>query len=402
MNGLNAPAIVDYESEAKYAPDYLIGEALRRPIAGKPLQELAEGRHSAVILISDGTRLCPSHLFLPALLDALHEGGIPDERIRIVVALGMHRKHTEAELKQLVGDHIFSRVDVVNHSALSEHCVYVGTTRSGTPVEINRHVAEADLRIATGNIEPHRLAGVSGGVKALVPGTASKLTIETNHALSQRVQAVLGDADNPIHRDMEEALEFVPIHFLFNVIANHRRELLEAYAGELAATHRHGVEAAKRRFFVPAGKQYDVVLASPGGTPKDLQLYQAIKTMQNAAAFTKPGGAIVLFARCEEMFGNGIFQYWVETIQDRSAILQKLQQQFVLGAHKIAQIEQIVSKHTVYLYSDMPDSIVELAGFKPIRDIEHTVQSLLRHGHSEFALMPHGAITFPAPEPPKR
>lgn len=359
---------------------------------------MAAGSKRAVILISDGTRLCPSRLFLPALLGALNQGGIPDDRIRIVVALGLHRKHTDTELQQLVGEEVFRRVPVINHSALPEDCVALGTTSRGTPIEINRLVVEADLLIATGNIEPHRLVGVSGGVKALIPGTASKRCIESNHALSQRYKATLGDPDNPIHRDLEEVLDFVPIHFLFNVIANHRQELLEAYSGELIPTHRRGLEAARKRFFVPVTKQYDILLASTGGFPKDLQLYQAIKTLQNASAFTKPGGSIVLLARCEELFGNGIFQYWVETIRDRATILRKLNEQFVMGAHKIAQIDQIVSKHTVYLYSDMPEPLTELAGFIPVRDLAQLVASVIHNENCEVALMPHGALTFPAPE----
>lgn len=395
----NAPDILDYDSEAAGPPERIVTDALNRPIAGKPLRELAVGRHRAVILVSDGTRLCPSRLFLPAMLDALNAGGIPDDRIRIVVALGMHRKHTDSELRRLVGEVAYDRVAVVNHSALEEDCVAVGTTSRGTPVELNRLVVEADLRIATGNIEPHRLAGVSGGVKALIPGTASRRCIEANHALSRRFTATLGNPANPIHDDMEEALEFVPIHFLFNVIANHRQELLEAYAGELIATHRRGLVAARSRFMIPVRKQYDIIVASTGGAPKDMQLYQAIKTLQNAAAFTKPGGSIVLLARCEELFGNGILQYWLETIRDRATILRKLNEQFVLGAHKIEHIEQLVSKHTVYLYSDMPEPLVELAGFTPVSDLQRLVEGVIHNKDCEVALMPHGALTFPASAP---
>ncbi|MEF3304308.1 nickel-dependent lactate racemase [Paenibacillus sp. GYB003] len=397
-NGRIPPTVLEYRSAASAAPDALIREALRQPVRGKRLDELAVGRKRAVILISDGTRLCPSHLFLPALLESLNRGGISDDRIRIVVALGMHRQHTTDELKQLVGDSVYGRVEVANHSPYPEHCVHVGTTRNGTPIEINRDVVEADLRIATGGIEPHRLVGVSGGVKALVPGVASRRCIETNHALSQRYKARLGDPDNPIHRDLEEAHSAVPIHFLFNVIANHRRELLDAFAGELAATHRRGLAAARARFFIPADKKFDVVVASTGGHPKDASLYQAIKTLQNASAFAKSGGSIMLLARCEEHFGSGIFQHWVETGQDRRAIAAKLRQQFVLGAHKVTHIDDIVTHQTVHLYSDMPEPIVELAGLIPVRNLEETLNRLSRSASCEAAFMPYGALTFPLSE----
>ncbi|RKN75081.1 nickel-dependent lactate racemase [Paenibacillus ginsengarvi] len=393
---MHPPALLAYRSEADASADALIRQALLQPAGGTRLHELAVGRKQAVILISDGTRLCPSFLFLPALLEELNKGGIPDERICIVVALGLHRKHTEAELRRLVGETIYRRVKVLNHSACPEDCVFVGITRQGTPIEINRHVIEADLRIATGNIEPHRLVGVSGGVKALLPGTASERCIEANHALSQRYKAKLGDPDNPIHDDMAEALQTVPIHFLFNVIVNHRQELLGAYAGEWADAHRNGVEAARNRFFIEQTNSYELVVASAGGYPKDSSLYQSIKTLQNASAFTKPGGSILLLARCEEHFGNGILQHWVETIQDRKTIVSKLQRQFVLGAHKIAYIDDILSKHTVYLYSDMPEPIVELTGFIPVRDIKEVLQKFPPTSR-DIAFIPYGGLTFPSP-----
>jgi len=392
------PDIIRYDSEASAPSERILREALRRPVAGKPLQELAIGRSDAVIVISDSSRLVPSHLFLPLLLEELNRGGIPDERIRIVVALGMHRKHTEAELRQLAGTNVYDRVAVVNHSPLPEHCILLGQTSRGTPVEINRIVAEADLLVVTGNIEPHRLVGVSGGVKSIMPGTASQRCIESNHALSQRFKAVPGDPNNPIHRDLEEVLRFVRIDFALNVIANHRREVLEAYAGDVHEVHRQGVEAAAKRFFVPVNRKYDLVIASAGGHPKDAQLYQAVKTLQNAAAFAAPAAPIVLVARCEEMFGNGLFQYWVETVTDRAAIVRKLSERFVLGAHKISHLDEVLREHPVYIHCDMPEPLTELAGFRSARDLNATVTGIVGQGIRHVAVMPYGSLTFPRPE----
>lgn len=391
----NAVDTVSYRNEPVPDPDLCIREALARPIGTLRLSEIAKGKRDAVILISDSTRLCPSDAFLGALVAELNAGGIADERISIVVALGMHRKQTETELIGLAGRDIYRRVRVINHSALPEDCVRVGTTMQGTPVEINRTVVRADLRIATGNIEPHRLAGISGGVKALVPGVASQACIEHNHALSQRFPTEAGDPDNAVHRDMEEALRFVPIDFLFNVIVNHRRELIAAVSGHVTMAHRAGVEIARRLFVVPTHKAYDVVLASPGGYPKDTQLYQAVKSMLNAAELTKPGGTILLAARCEELYGNGVMQHWVETIQDRARIVSMLKQKFVLGAHKIAHVDRVLQQHTVYLYSDVPPAIAELLGFIPVDDLQQKAEELFADRTKAMAFMPHAAITFP-------
>jgi nickel-dependent lactate racemase len=377
------------------APRDWLSMALQHPIDSERLRQAAEGSHSAVILISDISRLSPSYLFAEYLLDELNAAGISDEQIRIIVALGAHRKQTEEELISLVGLAAYKRVQVQNHSALPEDCIAVGVTRAGTPIEINRHVVEAEFRIVTGNIEPHRLAGISGGVKALMPGVASTRTIEHNHSLSQQLKAVPGQPDNPLRLDMEEALRFVPVHFLLNVIVDHERNVLDAFAGDVIAAHRAGIEAARSRFIVEVPHLYDVVLVSAGGHPKDTQLYQALKSLTNAAAITKPGGSLVLVAQCEELFGNGIFQHWVETIGDRQIMLAKLKEKFVLGAHKVEHIDSILQHHPVYLFSQMPEAMVRLLGFHPVSDLNHTLSLLLEKSRFKIAVMPYGGLTFP-------
>nr|WP_240763174.1 nickel-dependent lactate racemase [Paenibacillus thalictri] len=389
-----SPDILTYPSGPRPDRELCITEALAHPIASLPLSELAKSRRDAVILISDISRLCPSYLFLPALIDQLNAGGIDDSRIRIVVALGLHRKQTEEELRQLTGETVYKRVRVVNHSALSEDCIPVGTTSQGTPVEINRTVAGADLLIATGNVEPHALAGLSGGVKALMPGTASHRSIECNHALSLTYKTVPGQTANPIHRDMEEAQQFVPIHFLFNVVVDHERRILAAACGQPAAAHRVLSELAGKAFISTAAKKYDITIVSAGGYPKDTQLYQALKALKNAAAVTKPGGEIVLAAECGEMLGNGIFQYWVDTMPNRAYMVARLQKQFVVGAHKILHIDEVLRQHKVHLYSSMGEAAVRLLGFEPVAELQAAYDRLTADRSKSIALMPYGSLTF--------
>ncbi|GIP40288.1 transcriptional regulator [Paenibacillus sp. J31TS4] len=375
------------------AASRLIAEALASPIGSPPLREVAQGRQNAVILISDLSRLCPSYLFLEALLDELNAGGIPDSRIRVVVALGAHRRQTESELEQLAGPGAYRRVRVLNHSSNPADCVRLGVTRRGTPVEINRLVAEADLRIATGNIEPHRLAGMSGGAKALFPGVASVPSIEANHSLSMANPTSPGTLDGDVRRDIEEMLSFLPVHFLFNTVADPRKRLLAAFAGDVTAAHRRGVEKARELFFVPAAA-FDLTIASAGGHPKDLQLYQAIKSLQNAAAFTKPGAPILLAAECGELYGNNVFQAWMEAGGDRQAALEKLRGTFVLGAHKWEQLDRILAKHPVYLCSSLPASIAELIGCRPVASLQETIDRLVASFSGEAGILPFASITF--------
>jgi lactate racemase len=373
----------------------MIRQALKEPVGSPPLRTIASGRKNAVIMISDVSRLCPSYLFLPFLVEELNAGGIPDDRITVVVALGLHRRQTEEELRQLTGA-VFGRVRVVNHNAQPENCVYVGTTKLGTDIELNRTVVEADLRIATGNIEPHRLVGISGGPKALFPGVASSRSIEQNHSLSHRFQAVPGDPSNPIHLDLAEVLRFTPIDFLFNVVVTHERKLLGAVAGRLEDAHSKGAALARDTFLVQVANKYDVVVVSAGGYPKDMQLYQAVKSLQNAASVANEGADILLLARCQEMFGNGVFELWVETMGDLQSTAEQLKKKFVIGAHKIEHVAKITKKHNVFLHSDVPDPIVRLLEFEPVHDLNRWVNE--RCGGKDtrsIAVFPCGSITYP-------
>ncbi|WP_261381338.1 nickel-dependent lactate racemase [Paenibacillus cremeus] len=373
----------------------LIRQALAAPIGTPSLRELATDKTQAVILISDGTRLCPSWLLLPPLLEELNAAGIPDHAIDIVIALGLHRKHTAAELEQLVGTAIYQRIRVSNHSSCSEDCTYAGTTSRGTPIEINHLVAQAPLRIVTGNIEPHALVGISGGIKALVPGVASQRCIEHNHGLSLEYKAIPGHPNNPLHQDLEEAQQFAPIDFMLNVVVNHDRQVLHAAAGHIIEAHRQGTVFAAKLFLVPVQKQYDIVVVSPGGFPKDLQFYQALKALRNAAAITKPHGTIIMAAECSEQFGNGIFQYWVETIPERERAVAMLKQTFVAGAHKLLHLDEVLQNHPVYLHTSLPNALIDLLGCTPAPDLSSTLKSILLHPSQSLAIMPFGALTFP-------
>jgi len=383
------------EEEAPGDERSRFARALAAPIGSPPLAELARGRSDAVILISDITRLSPSARFLPALLDALNEGGLPDERIRIVVALGTHRRMTDDELRLLAGE-AYGRVAVENHSCDPADCVDVGTTPAGTRVSINRRVVEADLRIATGNIEPHRLVGVSGGIKALFPGVAAAPSIEQHHALSQSHRAVPGYADNPLHRDLEDAAALCPIHFVFNVVVDAERNVLGIYAGDPSEAHRRGTAFARERFLVPVERRYDIVVASAGGAPKDMQMYQAIKALENAAGFAKTGGVLLLIASCEELYGNGVFQLWAELSGDRARAVERLQRRFVLGAHKLQLLDAVLSKHEVHLLSELPAPIAELLGFRPVEDAQAWVDAYAAAATDRsIAAIPYASLTFP-------
>ncbi|AFC27150.1 hypothetical protein PM3016_169 [Paenibacillus mucilaginosus 3016] len=374
-----------------------IRQALASPLGSPVLRDIAQGHERAIILISDGTRPCPNRLMLPLLLQELNDAGITDEQVDIVVALGAHRRHTPKELVELAGEEIAARVRIHNHSSDSEDCRYVGTTKLGTPVEINRLVADATLRIATGSIQPHALAGVSGGAKALVPGVASWRTIEHNHGLSLKYPGQAGEADTPLYADMVEAQSFTPLHFVLNVLLNHDNEVLEALAGDLLETHHRGAQLAAQYFLLPAHPLYDSIVVSAGGAPRDLQLYQALKPLRNAAAFTRPGGKVLLVAECREMLGSGVLQDWLETMTDLQRSTAALKQHFVLGAHKLLHVEEVLKRVEVHLYSSLAPHWVDLLGFSPVHDPSEWILSVTQQRNVSLAIIPFGSLTFPAP-----
>ncbi|CRF28763.1 Uncharacterised protein [Mycobacterium tuberculosis] len=165
--------------------------------------------------------------------------------------------------------------------------------------------------------------------------------------------------------------------------------------------HRAGTALAAARFVLPVRKRYDLVIVSPGGDPKDRQLYQALKALRNAAAFTKPGGSILMAAELSEGLGNGLFQYWVETMRDRRRMTAKLKQHFVLGAHKVLHVDEVLSSHPVYLHSSLPRHMTELLGFHPADDLDAVLKDLMKEHSLELAVMPFGSLTFPGQTEPQ-
>ena len=265
-----------------------ITRALRNPVGTGPLPELAQTKKSAVIMVSDQTRLAPTHLFLPYLIEEIVKGGIRKENITVVVGVGAHREASAAEVLSIVGHEVYSTVLCLSSSPSPEKCVVLGKTSRGTPIQIFRQVAEGDLKVATGNIEPHWMAAYSGGAKALVPGVAGLETIEKNPSLSVKGQAVRDPNQNAVRADAEEAAEQLGLDFIFNVVPDHRGRLVQALPAILS--ERTGPVVSWREALLCFHRT--ACGHSPGfgrRISQDQSLYQAVKALQNTAAVVKPG-----------------------------------------------------------------------------------------------------------------
>ena len=284
--------------------------ALAHPIGAKPLRELVKPGQKIAIIASDISRPVPSYEILPAILDELTAAGCRDGDITVVFALGSHRHHTEEEKRHLAGERIWRRVRCVDSDP--DDCTHLGTTSAGTPVDITRVVAEADFRICTGNIEFHYFAGYSGGAKAIMPGVSTPAAIQANHRMMVRESACAGKLDgNPIRADIEEAGRICGVDYIVNVVLDEHKHIVHAVSGDTIEAHRAGCAYLDRMYRRPIPQCADIVLVSQGGAPKDANLYQTQKALDNAKYAVKRGGTIILIGACPEGLGSAKFEQWL-------------------------------------------------------------------------------------------
>src|SRR5882762_2071790 len=293
--------------------------ALDSPIGASPLEELARGRESAAISVCDITRPAPNPIVLPPVLSRLERAGIPPERITILIATGLHRPASNAEIREICGDTVAGRYRVVNHNAraLAEHR-HLGTTGSGTPVYIDERFVSAGLHITLGFIEPHLMLGYSGARKLIAPGLAAQETIKVLHSpkFMRDARAVEGSIeDNPLHRELLEIARMARHDFVVDVAlgrgapgsSGRARPICGVFAGDPVAAHRRGVEFVSEVMLETLDEPVDAVITTSAGYPLDLTFYQAIKGVTAASHIVKPGGKILLLAACEEGAGAAEF-----------------------------------------------------------------------------------------------
>jgi nickel-dependent lactate racemase len=378
-----APSAEDEQAE--------IRRALAEPIGAPRLSELAARARKAAIVVSDITRPCPSYRFLPALLDEL--APLAPEDISILFALGGHRAHTPEEQARLVGEEVVARgVRLADLDA--SRCRPVGVTTRGTRLEVFQDYLDADLRICTGNIEYHYFAGFSGGAKAVIPGLCSYAAIRDNHSMMLAPTAKAGVIDgNPVRQDIDEAGELIGVDFIFNVLLDEHKHIYHAVAGHYLEAHRAGCEIYDRRCDLRVPEAADVVIASPGGRPKDINLYQAQKTLDNVAGAVRGGGVVILVAQCAEGFGQRVFEEWMTGMGTPQVLIDRIQREFVLGGHKAAAVAGLLARADVYLVSDFADDVVRTMCMTPFSTVDAAVAAaLVRAGDDARCLVvPHGS-----------
>lgn len=385
-------------NELPGAPDQMeeVRRSLREPIGSATLSEMAQGKENVVILCSDITRPAPSYLLVPPILEELNKAGVADDKITVVFGLGYHRAHTRDEMKKLVGEEVYKRVKCIDHDR--HNCVYLGDTSRGTPIWVFEPVTKADLIIGTGNLDFHYKAGYSGGDKALMPGVCSKKTVQANHVMMIRTGTMPGKADgNPMREDIEEVGRMAGVKFIVNAVLNTGKEIVACVSGHPVKAHREGCKYIDQMYKCLIPQKADIVIASPGGHPKDINLYQAQKGFENASYAVKDGGIIILLAKCGEMLGEETFEDWMFRAKSVDDPVNWVQKEFVLGGHKAVVICMVLQKKKSYLVSEIPEDMTRKCFFEPAKSVEAALETALREQgeKANVLVMPYANSTLP-------
>ena len=380
-----------------------IVEALDSPIGLPTLSELIIPGMKVVILHTDITRATPNRVILPVLLSYLERHGLSRDEITLINGLGTHRAQTQDEMVQLLGSEIVERYRCLQHDGnYPDNLVVIGESSFGHPLAINRLVAEADLRILTGFIEPHFFAGFSGGPKAILPGTAGAQTIQQNHGygMISHPAATFGETlGNPIWEEMREVVDLVGPNFLLNVTLNAENAITGIFTGDVLESHQAGCRFVKQNAMAAVEQPFDVVLTTNSGYPLDQNLYQSIKGISAASQVVRPGGAIFLAARCiEGLPDHGGYASFLRDAGSVEAVLEMLSQpDFTLQDQWQVQVQaQVQQKADVYVYSEgLTDQQIREALFIPSRSLESDLTQLMQRYGERVCVLPEGPLTIP-------
>lgn len=381
--------------------------AVENPINSPPLRAVIAASDKVVVIASDVTRLSVRcDILVPFVLGQLAEYGVPDDNITILFALGTHRRHTREEHVRVLGEKVVQRYRIVDHDCHDEagH-VFLGTTRRGTHVAINRLVVEADKIILTGGVDFHALAGFGGGRKALCPGVAYFETIQENHSLalersgSQPIHpgCVPGRLkDNPVAEDLDEIAAIIEPHFILNSVVNPDARIVDVVAGHWRDAFLAGCERIGSLYSVPVPERFDAIIASCGGFPKDINMWQSVRGFHAAASALKDGGVVILVAEARDGSGNPEFEKWFE-YPSAEAIKSELLRDFHLPGHVAMRLLHEVGEHPTFLVSSISDDLARRMRLRKVASVEEAIRqakALLGAG-ARFAVMPYAKATIP-------
>ena len=378
--------------------------ALDSPVQSAPLRELVGAEKRIAIVHTDITRATPNDRLIPWLLAYLESAGARRENITLLNGLGTHRPNTCAELEQMLTPAVVANYRCINHEPESDAAhVQIGTTRTGAPALINKHLVNADVRIITGFIEPHFFAGFSGGPKGIMPGVAALRTVMSNHGaknIGDRRSTFGVTEGNPIWEEMRDIALRVGPSFLLNVSLNEQRRITGVFAGDLIAAHKVGIEFVRASAMQRVAQPFDIVITTNSGYPLDMNLYQAVKGMRAADLIVKDGGTVIIAAECSEGVPAGSpYDKLLRSVKSGGELLQKISAPgFVWPEQWQGHIQSLIQRRAeIQIYTAMDDATVRAAHLIPCRDIAGVVKSKLgpTANGQRIAVLPQGPLTIP-------
>ena len=376
-----------------------IREAIRNPIQSKPLGQMVRPDQTVAFIVNDPTRVANSHVFMPILLEELAAIGVPDKNMFIMFAAGAHRELTKAEMVEMVGPDVARRIKMYNTNAKDPaQFTHVGTTSRGNAVYFQTRVVEADHIICTGSITYHFFSGFGGGRKAMLPGVAAYETIRRNHALMLEPGAGLGRLKgNPVYEDQVEGAEMRRPSFLLNVVLNEKKEFLKIFAGDYIQAHLEACKFVEAVYGTAIPQPADLVIASCGGYPKDINVYQLQKTMDNAWIAVREGGVVIILGECAEGVGSDQYLQWMQEYKTPERIEEKIRSDFVVGGHKAYAVTRLMKKAQFILVSGLDSALARTLRFTPATDMNEALGiALAKVGPKpRILLMPQGSLTVP-------
>ncbi len=402
--------IVKYPMPILPEGDAAIRQSFAEPIGCAPLSELARGRKNACILICDITRPVPNGRILPPLVDTLIAAGIGREQILILVATGLHRPNEGEDFRELIAsDEIYTTIRIENHFARDRAAhIDLGVTSSGIPIGIDRRFFEADLKLVTGLVEPHFMAGYSGGRKVVAPGVAYQDTIlqfHTAHVLEhpRAVNCVMDG--NPLHEAQIEIIRAIGDIYAVNVAIDDKRRIGTVTFGEIEASHREAVAFMRRYAEVDVARRFRTIVTSAGGYPLDKTYYQTVKGMVSPLDILEPGGTIIIASECSEGMGSeefvaaqkefcrlGIDGFMAMLNSRRKALVDEWQTEMLIKPLRQGSIQ---------LYTtNLSAADLAQTGIEHVNDLHQAIlASVARQKDYEIAVIPEGPYVIPRYRP---
>lgn len=379
-----------------------IKKALLNPIDSPSLLNLAKGKQDCCIVISDVTRPVPNSLLLPLLIEELKASGIKKENICILIANGSHDPVPEEMYEELIGKEVLKEnIEIINHNAYDDNQLKeLGETSSGCPVKVNKRYFESELKICTGLIEPHFMAGYSGGRKSICPGIVGIETLKVFHGVQ-----TMGDPrskscqleNNPVDKIAQEVALMAGCDFILNVTLNEKKEITGIFAGDIFKAHQLGCNFVANNLIVEIDSPVDIVITSNGGYPLDQNFYQTVKGLVEAAEILKPSGVIIMASKCERGIGKSEFIELLLELKEKGIEeflkSHETSETFKSDQWEVQKLTQVLEKtNNIFMMSSLKDEEYKYTFTSKINYIEEGLEKAikLKGINAKIAIIPEG------------